>query len=468
MASPPAYQPALSPDTSSLDADQPTHRWLTAYLPSYSTASPSYWWEEIASEVLRTSHEFDDIKLVVKFTPGLDSSTAVTLLSSRRKGWLDAFLNVLYRDEAVDKPSCGCLLSTAEAIVSAEASQTERTLQHLNQPALERTGTQVDRTEPWLGERQDDSPDQPMILDGDEPYEAGTRDEAEDASGDVDPGNIEQDANSQDSLASAELASTATKSNGPWYNAEEGCWIDEPALGLGSAEQGVPFAPAQGRPQTLSQPSSPLQDPINEQDIGNITRTTSAESAPHFLPELSAHGDDGWTEDCMAELEREVRLALVGHMQSSTTRAPTPPRSRSVEASQDGIQSRDRGTAGGRSDEPREASRPRTAAQAPKELDRLVEAPGRSEPRQWELVGEAEGDAMQQQEEELERQKEELVEPAVGDQQYLVVTNEKDDPKDKEVTEALLAAQLEFNKHRFRLRGIRTRRPLTGRHTKTI
>ena len=48
-----------------------------------------------------------------------------------------------------------------------------------------------------------------MILDGDEPHEA------EDASGDVDPGHIEQDANSQDSLASAELASTAPKSNSP-------------------------------------------------------------------------------------------------------------------------------------------------------------------------------------------------------------------------------------------------------------
>ncbi|KAH6698442.1 hypothetical protein BKA61DRAFT_583272 [Leptodontidium sp. MPI-SDFR-AT-0119] len=39
-----------------------------------------------AAEVLRTSHDFDDIKLVVKFTPGLDTTTATTLLSSRRKG----------------------------------------------------------------------------------------------------------------------------------------------------------------------------------------------------------------------------------------------------------------------------------------------------------------------------------------------------------------------------------------------
>ena len=90
----------------------------------------------------------------------------------------------------------------------------------------------------------------------------------------------------------------------------------------------------------------------------------------------------------------------------------------------------------------------------------MVEALRRSEPRQLELLGEAEGVAMQQQEEEL-------VQPAVGDQQDLV-TNDKDDPKDKEVTEALPAAQLEFDKHRFQLRGIRTRRPLTGRHTKTI
>jgi hypothetical protein len=70
-----------------------------------------------------------------------------------------------------------------------------------------------------------------MILDSDELHKAGAGDEAEDASSDVDPRHIEQDANSHDTLAASELASRPTKSidtSGPWYDVEEGCWIDEP------------------------------------------------------------------------------------------------------------------------------------------------------------------------------------------------------------------------------------------------
>jgi hypothetical protein len=106
-----------------------------------------------------------------------------------------------------------------------------------------------------------------MILDGDEPHGAGAGDEAEDASGDVDTRHIEQDANSHDTLAATELASRPTKSidtSGPWYDVEEGCWINEPAPRLGSCkQQGVPSAPAQDQPQILPQSSTPLQDQIN-------------------------------------------------------------------------------------------------------------------------------------------------------------------------------------------------------------
>jgi hypothetical protein len=91
-----------------------------------------------------------------------------------------------------------------------------------------------------------------MILDGDEPHEAGAVDEA----GDVDPRHVEQDANSHDTLAASELASKPTKSidtSGPWYDVEKGCWIDEPAPRLGSCEQqGVTSAP-----RTRSTPDPP-------------------------------------------------------------------------------------------------------------------------------------------------------------------------------------------------------------------
>ena len=117
MAASPAYEPITSSDASSLDVDQSMSRWPTAYLPSYSTVSSLCWWREAASELLQTSYDFDDIKLICKFAPGLNPTIAATLLSRRRKGWLDAFLNVLCRDEAPENPPCDSLLSTAEAIV---------------------------------------------------------------------------------------------------------------------------------------------------------------------------------------------------------------------------------------------------------------------------------------------------------------------------------------------------------------
>jgi hypothetical protein len=56
--------------------------------------------------------------------------------------------------------------------------------------------------------------------------------------------------------------------------------------------------------------------------------------------------------------------------------------------------------------------------------------------------------------------------PAVGYQQNQAEVDDTDDPMDKEAPEALLATQLEIDKHRFRLCGIRTRQ-LPRRQTKT-
>jgi hypothetical protein len=56
--------------------------------------------------------------------------------------------------------------------------------------------------------------------------------------------------------------------------------------------------------------------------------------------------------------------------------------------------------------------------------------------------------------------------PAVGDQQNQAEVDDMDDPMDKEATEALPATQLEIDKHRFRLLGIRTQQ-LSGRQTKS-
>lgn len=299
-----------------------------------------------------------------------------------------------------------------------------------------------------------------MILD-DDLDEAGARDEAEGASGDVDTGRIDPDASLHNTFATSELASVPTKSmdaSGP--DVEEGYYIRELAPGLGSCEQHtVPSAPAQAQPQTLPQSSKPLQDQTNQQGISRITRSTSVESALHSLPKLPDSGDDGWTDENMAELEKELGLALEEQqVESSSAGTPTSPSPRSVEAPQDETQSRDRTeTTGSRPEELQDTSRHGTA-QGLEEWEQ----------QETEVVVEGGAVAMQQQE-ELAAQKEELGHPAVGDQQDLVEVVDADDPEDKEATEALPAAQPkipEIDEHRFRLRGVRARQ-LAGRQTKT-
>jgi len=154
------------------------------------------------------------------------------------------------------------------------------------------------------------------------------------------------------------------------------------------------------------------------------------ESALHSLPKLPDNGDDGWTDENMAELEKELGLALREQGDSLFAGAPTSPSPYSVEALQDEIQSRERSeTTGGRPEELRDASRRGPPAQGLEWWEQ----------RETEVVVEGGAVAMQQQE-ELAARKEELGHPAMGNQQDLVEVIDADDPKDKEATEALLAA----------------------------
>ncbi|KAH6704184.1 hypothetical protein BKA61DRAFT_183702 [Leptodontidium sp. MPI-SDFR-AT-0119] len=344
--------------------------------------------------------------------------------------------------------------------ISTEASKTRFTLQLLEQPALHGAGLQVNSTQSGWGECQGNSRDQPVILDDDDADNIGAGNEAEGAFGDIDTGRIGRDA-SPHIFATSELAPTPTEfigASGPWYDVEEACYVDEPAPEPRPREQiGAPSTLAQAQPQTLSQSSTPLQDQTNQQNIDDITQSTSMESAPHSRPKPSDNGNDGWTDDSMAELEKALGLALEEqHVESSSAGTPTPLSPRSVEAPPDETQSRERTeTTGSRPEELQDTSRYGTAQGL----------------EEWELqeteVVERGGVAMQQ--EELAAQKEELGQPAVGDQQALVEVVSADDPKDKEATEALPATQPEIpaiNEHRFRLRGVRARQ-LAGRQTKT-
>jgi hypothetical protein len=103
--------------------------------------------------------------------------------------------------------------------------------------------------------------DQPVILDIDNDLdEADIENEAEGASSDIDTGRLERDASVYDIFATSELASAPIESidaSGPWYDVEEGHYIDEPAPGLEPRKQrSIPPAPAQAQPQTLPQSST--------------------------------------------------------------------------------------------------------------------------------------------------------------------------------------------------------------------
>ncbi|CZR56350.1 uncharacterized protein PAC_06238 [Phialocephala subalpina] len=227
--------------------------------------------------------------------------------------------------------------------------------------------------------------DQPMILDDDESDEAGTGDKAEGTSGDVDTERIGWDASPHNTLATAEVASGPTKSidvSGPWNDVEEGRYVDEPAPRLGSY------------PPPILSATTRSDQPARCQ---SITQSMSVEPVPHSLAKRSNNGDDGWTDDTMAELEKEVELALVEQVNSSTASALSSPRPRSVEEPQGEIKCRERTeTTGSKPEELRDASRHGTPAQSLEDWDQretqvVVETLGRSEPREGELVAEGGG-----------------------------------------------------------------------------
>jgi hypothetical protein len=275
-----------------------------------------------------------------------------------------------------------------------------------------------------------------MILDDDDPVEAAAEN-AEAVPGDVNTGHIELDANLYDTSAISELSAPAESidASGPWYDVEEGHYIEEPAQRVGSHEQhSVPSAPAQAQPQSPPRSSISLQDQAGPQGVNEITESTPVESTLYSLPQSSNSGDNGWTDESMADLEKEMGLALgEPQVESLSAGLPPSPSPRSAEAPQDDIQSQQQSeTTGGRPEELQGASRRGTPAL---EL--------------WK------------------KQETEVVVPAVIDQQDLAEV--ADGPEDEKATEALLAAQPKIPKtdeHRFRLRGVRARQ-LAGRQTKT-
>ncbi|TAQ85245.1 hypothetical protein B7494_g6427 [Chlorociboria aeruginascens] len=241
--------------------------------------------------------------------------------------------------------------------ILTEALNAESTLE---QPTLHWAGLQVNRAQPGSGKRQDGS--------------RGAGNEAEGTSGDGNTGHIEQVASLHNTFRASDLAS-------------------EP--------HGVPSTPAQAQPHTLPQSSKPLQDQTNQQGVDDITRSTLLESAFHLLPEPSDGGDDRWTNESMADLEKELGLTL----EEEQVELPF--------ADQESCE---------------------MLLDVGPQLRTLVGAAGDS--RGGGRRGRSDAAAR-----ELTSQKEELGQPAVGDQQHLVEIDDADDHEDNEATEALPTAQ---------------------------
>jgi len=263
--------------------------------------------------------------------------------------------------------------------------------------------------------------------------ELNTRGVAEGASSDVDTGHAKRNTIRHSTFLTSELASASTKSidaSGPI----EKDGVEKPALELGPCNQhSVTSTPAQAQalPQTLES-STLLQDQTNQQSIEVVTQSISVES--------SNSCNNGWTDENMAELENELRLALEEEqVGSSSAGTPTSLSTHSVETSQN---------------ETRSGEGTQAIVGRPEELQ---------DSSQYDM---AHGLEWEQEEtkvpiEGIMQQQDELGHLAIDDQQDLVEVVNADNFEDMEAIEALPAAQPkhpEIDEHRYRLRGIRFQR----------
>jgi hypothetical protein len=94
------HQPVASSDSHPCKTGRISvkHSTASTHLPSCSDAVDgiaSQWWEEAAQEVPKTSPNFNNLSLVLKFICFQDPDTAIKALSGRRIWLLDAWLSIL-------------------------------------------------------------------------------------------------------------------------------------------------------------------------------------------------------------------------------------------------------------------------------------------------------------------------------------------------------------------------------------
>jgi hypothetical protein len=143
-----------------------------------------------------------------------------------------------------------------------------------------------------------------MILDN-ESEEEGTENEAEDRASDIETWYTKRNTSLQSTLKTSDLVSKPTKSidtSGPWFDVEEGRFIHEPEL------------------SSIFPPVSKSLPDHSYKCVNNITTELALSLT------LSLNGNDGWTDNSVAELEAGVELALLGEANFSPISVTNSPR----------------------------------------------------------------------------------------------------------------------------------------------
>ncbi|CZR65297.1 uncharacterized protein PAC_15197 [Phialocephala subalpina] len=179
---------------------------------------------------------------------------------------------------SVDEP----LAQISRRVISTAYQNSEDTLQHLEGPALDTSG-RLDRKQPRLDDGGGDS--------------QGTRDRPP----------------------------TDPPGHGPWWDVEDGCFVDDDLRPIPPLEQeGLASTPAQGQPHFHHHPPGPSHGRINQHSDDRITRSALNVPVSYTLPQpLDENG--GGNDENTTELGRDMQLAFGEQEKWFSATAPRSP-----------------------------------------------------------------------------------------------------------------------------------------------
>jgi hypothetical protein len=112
----------------------------------------------------------------------------------------------------------------------------------------------------------------------------------------------------------------------PWYDIEDQCFVGEDLRPIPPLEQrglaSTQSTPAQDPPRSLHSHGS-SQDRINLYDNDRVTCVISEELATYTPPESENENGERWSDDNVAELEKELQRSLEGQEKVLSTSAPS-------------------------------------------------------------------------------------------------------------------------------------------------